>query len=654
MIREFRELVQAFLLGKAWAGATPSEPPLHPDPGPWNLVWELVRSEAGQLVARGGVDPRVLVLAEVEHLEACGVGPPGGPLSTGLAWYEVKAHLRVTDQDVDRALHAPLPAGLTARLRRVRMRLAADLGEVLIVPRQVAAGTAARFVADPVRLPGHPGWTVEVEIEPTPGGTLVIARAKGSGTPPSMLVRLDGDDWRPVGPEGTWWLEVRPLIQAPEVRVRVLGGPERVTGSVCGLCTCGPIPLRAMAVLGPRGNRVDWLPGPRLEVGPALTSALDGLGTQWLPTGQEVASWCLAAGGTESPAGRSGELAVLTAIAVAHRGLALPLDLAASGRLDLDDREGVATVRVRPVSGWEQKLAHLGPAPAGVGWVLASSEQAAEVASLLAKVRPGWRVVPVETAEDVQQAIECASFGPPFLAWKPAGWPELAPAAARAVHRAWRLARRRVGVDHLLSALRRDARRSPPLTWLRTTLAERGEPSPWDNVPASPNDPGTPRLQALGAVLPAGATVDDLAVALRHHGGAILEQLTPHRHPVRSINTEEATRTLGTPRNAAKDLQVVGGPDDGRRLALHPGQTVGRHVAQPKADVLLGGVEGRDNAVSRLHLTWLGPGKVRAEHRVHLRRGAAAWSPLEPGDAAEVSAGDLMVLTDHTWLVGVE
>lgn len=154
----------------------------------------------------------------------------------------------------------------------------------------------------------------------------------------------------------------------------------------------------------------------------------------------------------------------------------------------------------------------------------------------------------------------------------------------------------------------------------------------------------TPRLDALLRALPPDADLDALWRAALSCGGP-LDSLAPALTLPADDRTVGSTvgaalRATSAPSLALADgLELVGGPEDGRRLALATGQTLGRrseHGEQPDVPILA------DNRVSRLHLRWEGPGRVWLRHGgVRTRDGQR--EPVPAGELRLV-VGDLLQL----------
>ena len=98
---------------------------------------------------------------------------------------------------------------------------------------------------------------------------------------------------------------------------------------------------------------------------------------------------------------------------------------------------------------------------------------------------------------------------------------------------------------------------------------------------------------------------------------------------------------------------MLGGPEDGRVLRLDVGDELGR--ASPDSAVqhtLYGGTALTDRHLSRRQLRWLGEGGVALLARARELRRPSGSAPLE-GGTAQVYVGDVLALTQVTWLRGL-
>ncbi len=259
--------------------------------------------------------------------------------------------------------------------------------------------------------------------------------------------------------------------------------------------------------------------------------------------------------------------------------------------------------------------------------------------------------------------------GDVLMGWLPEGWPAVAPDLARLLTAAWELARERnsgfVGLEHLLGAIVRDAITQGPLgALLVAALGEHVERlttglTRWSATP-DVRDPGaTPRLLSWGLQLGHGADAEQLWALAAETAAATAAQHSGDPHAtVRTLY--ELTRTKGVQIPATSPLtlspplrlEVVGGPEDGRVLAPNAGEIIGRDdptgQCQPQI-ALYATTRVVDRTLSRHHLLWLGPGRVRL-----LRKGDALVRqgvrlPLREGERSLV-VGDLLQLSDGTAL----
>ena len=278
----------------------------------------------------------------------------------------------------------------------------------------------------------------------------------------------------------------------------------------------------------------------------------------------------------------------------------------------------------------------------------------------LARAHPTFRWwCPVLYVADVE-ALLCPS---PLGRWRPEGWPAPDPEAASLLRAARSLAEQTnagfVGLEHLLGALPSWEGGGPATRALRYLAGLRGSGvrrhleglQPVTDGPA-PLGP-TPRLRGLGASLAEGFGPEQLWTAL-------------WQDPYQPLATElapdpghlgDGPETLRTPVSTVvagpvRDLEVQGGPEDGRRLGLTPGVDVGRSAARSGPDVALyAGSPLTDPRLSRRHLTWLGEGKVSLHRKTSLTRGGTRRE-LEPGEL-DLEVGDVLSLTAATALVAV-
>lgn len=246
---------------------------------------------------------------------------------------------------------------------------------------------------------------------------------------------------------------------------------------------------------------------------------------------------------------------------------------------------------------------------------------------------------------------------------RPPGWPMPGPDAAAMIEAAYGLAERSgagfLGIEHLALALA-DSPPRPSLVRLRYQLGARrrlietrlGGWTPRQAEPQAPRP--TPRLAALGSGLTVGFTPEDLWRRLFEVARPAIRVLLDE--PSRAVGgatdahdtelTEASDDTFSEPSGPAAALEVLTGPEDGRRLEPAPGEALGRSSGSRKAEHrLYEDTALTDAALSRRHLVWQGDG------RVELR--AAMSFPRRDEGGLRVGVGDVLGLTRSTWLLGV-
>jgi len=253
-------------------------------------------------------------------------------------------------------------------------------------------------------------------------------------------------------------------------------------------------------------------------------------------------------------------------------------------------------------------------------------------------------------------AAAAGPLAPP--SWRPGGWPRPDAEVGAWLRRARDHAAARgdgyLGAEHLLATL--DGAGGPRAEAVRQVMRWRAgalachEAATRSLIP-QPHDRGdrlTPRLAGWARRLADGFDAESLCALLAEapwpgsDGGGAAPPLTDE-----TWATAEAT---GGP---AAALEIVGGPEDGRRLLLSPGETLGRHapVGGPEA-ALYRDTPLTDRKLSRRHLAWEGPGRARLL-RPGRRLRAGATHPLEPG-SCELRAGDRLLLTEATGLLALD
>lgn len=244
---------------------------------------------------------------------------------------------------------------------------------------------------------------------------------------------------------------------------------------------------------------------------------------------------------------------------------------------------------------------------------------------------------------------------------RPARWPLPNPDAARMIEQAYAIAEQSgsgfVGIEHLALALIAATPRAS-LARLRYQLSTRrreiesqlGGFSPIHSEP-HPLTP-TPRLGSMADRLEPGFDADTLWTVIAEVGEPTLRVLLgeprrrlPPPRPFEGIEATEMADTVEEPAGPAGGLEVVGGPEDGRRLEPMPGDGVGRASGSRRAEHrLYDGTLLTDPALSRRHLVWLGPGRLRLESSIHHPR-------VSKGEL-DMHVGMLVGLTRSTWLRG--
>lgn len=276
-------------------------------------------------------------------------------------------------------------------------------------------------------------------------------------------------------------------------------------------------------------------------------------------------------------------------------------------------------------------------------------------------------------AEDAPAAPPLTVAHPAFAAAvlagperRPPGWPTPDPDAARLIDAAWRLAEHAgagfVGLEHLALALL-DAPPRPALRRLRYQFGSRRARIEGRLAAFAPRRPPervpqvTPRLRALGPYLPDGfdpealwqVIIDHAEIPLRvmlnaFEGAVRRPEGEPQDVTEPSVDEEGTLPDAGT-HEPATAIEIVTGPEDGRRVEPAPGEIVGRASGGPGADHrLYDDTDLTDPALSRRHLVWRGPGRLELRATARHPRGAVGPQRL--------CVGDLLGLTRCTWIRG--
>lgn len=252
--------------------------------------------------------------------------------------------------------------------------------------------------------------------------------------------------------------------------------------------------------------------------------------------------------------------------------------------------------------------------------------------------------------------------------WTPPGWPRPAPDAAEQLACARRVAEAMgggfVGVEHLALALVEqppvaglEAVRYPlglRLTEIRDGLAQF-IPTPGRRDAALRL---SPRLVALGAHLPAGFSTVQLWQALLAHAGAVVQQLSGSDAVAAMAAGDVATVQTWDPSGARysavpEALEILGGPEDGRRLRPKDGQSIGRWAEPARSDLLLyAETLLTDPRLSRRHLVWDAAGQVTLVSPGR-QLSQLGHTERKPRGAQHLSVGDQLWLSRATCLLAV-
>lgn len=329
--------------------------------------------------------------------------------------------------------------------------------------------------------------------------------------------------------------------------------------------------------------------------------------------------------------GTSWHLAALVAIGLAHRGAgrAGPEEVwAASGSFDPGSGRFVG------VAEWPRKLAALvqrtGAAPDRLYC-------AAPDVEAVARLAPTARVIGIGAPADLVDALGLASPDPVALAMT----------RAEAVAREHRSGF--VGVEHLLIAAAHGPLGGGPVGDRVAAAARRVATSLIAGLSAydGPAERAvvTPALRAVLAKRP--LDLDGLWAGLAASGDSTLDELlgAPVLAPVDAITTLKSF-VIDLPEFPPAALVVMGGPEDGRRVVLSAGETLGRAAPEGGPEHALYASGPSDPRLSRRHLVWLGGGRVSLVRPGRLVR---ERHPVLCGPGVvEVSVGDVLELTPAT------
>ena len=162
----------------------------------------------------------------------------------------------------------------------------------------------------------------------------------------------------------------------------------------------------------------------------------------------------------------------------------------------------------------------------------------------------------------------------------------------------------------------------------------------------------SPRLAQLGPRLQDGADAEALWALLLGDGHPGVRQLAPQLTlPGQGQDVSALSMSQdGGPARLAESLELVFGPEDGRRITPKPGEVVGREKDGSTAQhPLYIGHTAIDTRLRSDHLTWLGPGALLLR---------SSMFPMANGLARPVKGptplrdGELLWLTESTWIVG--
>jgi len=247
-----------------------------------------------------------------------------------------------------------------------------------------------------------------------------------------------------------------------------------------------------------------------------------------------------------------------------------------------------------------------------------------------------------------------------------------------------------LGVEHVALVVARRRQQDPYLhlalmKWMRPLgeLLTRIQPAP------APERRVSARLERVVARLPlrfnidqlVTAIIDDLPDSVRAYlglpartgrcgaetmrltwaDGGAAEALTEPSGGVINLSTQDSTPPVvdplllprARPGGRWELLEVVGGPEDGRRIPLRRGELLGRYAPESSSEVVLyKDVGGTDQYLSRRHMRGDENGQVFLQRTARLYRGPDASGRQIHGLIA-LKAGDLLALTPLTWLAAL-
>jgi len=244
--------------------------------------------------------------------------------------------------------------------------------------------------------------------------------------------------------------------------------------------------------------------------------------------------------------------------------------------------------------------------------------------------------------------------------WRPEGWPAPAPAPAVWLDAAARGAARAgagfVGVEFLVDALDALDAGGPLTLWARAALSARREALLAGLAhlrPVAGRAPtlrATPRLRSWGSRLAPGFEAD-AALRILLESGALVEPLPPPPGAAEAATgTLEVDWTAEVAAAVAPDaLEVVGGPEDGLRLAPRVGERLGRWAAGSETEhMLYAACASVDPFLSRRHITWLGDGRVTLARPGRILR--LDGTEEQARGEVRLGVGDVLMLSPATRL----